>query len=146
MRYDGSEGLETHVKTDRANVRLLVAEDSHMIRKQIVDVLHKAGYAQVEQCPTGKVAYDFLRAAPKGTIPIDGMISDIEMPEMDGLTLCKKIRAELQWTELPIVMFSSLISVEMERKCRSVGATSCITKPQIGQLVMLIDGYCLKKS
>lgn len=62
---------------------------------------------------------------------------------MDGLTLCRKIREELGLKELRVVMFSSLITEQMAAKCDSVGADGCIGKPQIPELVELVDRFCL---
>jgi two-component system chemotaxis response regulator CheV len=62
---------------------------------------------------------------------------------MDGLILCKRVREELKLKDLPVVMFSSLINESMARKCDSVGASSYITKPEMGELGSLVDKLCL---
>ena len=74
---------------------------------------------------------------------IDLLISDIEMPKMDGLTLCRRVREELGVKKLKVIMFSSLITEQMAAKCTSVGADGSISKPQIPELVEMIDRFCL---
>jgi two-component system chemotaxis response regulator CheV len=57
------------------------------------------------------------------------VISDIEMPRMDGLTLTRRIREHAVLKNIPVVLFSSLISPDNEKKGRQVGATAQISKP-----------------
>ncbi|MBF0300352.1 MAG: hypothetical protein HQK51_16655 [Oligoflexia bacterium] len=59
---------------------------------------------------------------------------------MDGLTLCKKIRNELNWGNVPVVMFSSLIDEQMRSKCQTVGATTQLGKADIRNLNSVLDG------
>ena len=58
------------------------------------------------------------------------MVSDIEMPRMDGFTLTRRIREHAVLRELPVILFSSLISKDNEKKGKQVGATAQISKPQ----------------
>jgi two-component system chemotaxis response regulator CheV len=67
------------------------------------------------------------------------------MPRMDGLTLCKALRTEFNLKNTPIIMFSSLIDEQMKDKCRSVGATDQITKPEIHNLINMIDAMTFNK-
>ena len=69
------------------------------------------------------------------------LISDIEMPKMDGLTLCRKVKEELNYKHVPVVLFSSLINPPMEVKCDSVGADNYASKPELAKLIALIDHY-----
>ena len=73
---------------------------------------------------------------------IDIIITDIEMPQMDGLTLCKKCKRELNLLT-PVVLFSSLINDQMARKCESVGADNYVSKPEIEKLIAILDRHCL---
>ena len=72
----------------------------------------------------------------------NAIITDIEMPKMDGLTLCKKTREELDLRELPIIMFSSLINEQMVMKCKGVGASGSVSKPETNKLVAMLDEMC----
>ena len=72
------------------------------------------------------------------------MVTDIEMPQMDGHHLTKLIKEDAVLRELPVILFSSLINEEMRRKGEMVGADAQITKPEIANLVALIDRFVLK--
>jgi two-component system chemotaxis response regulator CheV len=69
------------------------------------------------------------------------VISDIEMPKMDGLTLCRKIKQDLGYSDIPVLLFSSLINPPMEVKCDSVGADGYASKPEIAKLVEMMDHF-----
>lgn len=135
----------------RANVGLIVAEDSVMIRIGIQKVLATAGYSNVKAFADGEECYQELvrlkdqsGSEAEFTKQVRVLVTDIEMPRMDGLTLCRKIREDLGLKELKIIMFSSLVTDQMAHKCKSVGADTWISKPQIPMLVELVDGYCLR--
>ena len=68
------------------------------------------------------------------------VITDIEMPQMDGLHLTKRIKEDPVLKQLPVVIFSSIIDEQMELKCREVGANAQLSKPKISELVGIIDG------
>ena len=67
------------------------------------------------------------------------IISDIEMPQMDGHRLLKLVRSDARFNGIPFILFSSLISEEMRRKGDELGADGQISKPEINQLIGLID-------
>jgi two-component system chemotaxis response regulator CheV len=70
---------------------------------------------------------------------ISMVITDIEMPQMDGHHLTKRIKNDERTSDIPVVIFSSLISDEMKRKGAKLGADFQISKPEIGQLVDGMD-------
>lgn len=121
---------------DRASKRIILAEDSPFMRTRIGEVLYNSGYAGAELYPDGEAAWDAIVGEGR---PIDAIISDIEMPRLDGLTLTKRIRDESVHEGVPIVLFSSLISADNKKKGQQVGATAQIPKPALHQLVRLID-------
>ncbi len=139
-------------RATRKDVKLLVAEDSNIIRNQIVSILQRSGYEQVTSFVNGEECYNGLKlikadAEHQGRDVSDFinlLISDIEMPCMDGLTLCKAVKKELGMKNLPVIMFSSLINDQLALKCDEVGADGHISKPQINELVQMVDGLCLK--
>ena len=152
MEYLGQEEMQHPRQASRPDVKVILAEDSAAIRAMITGVLQKGGYTQLQSFANGKDAYDAL-VQLKGQAEAEGapiaqyvtvVISDIEMPQMDGLTLCRTIKQSLGLTHLPVVMFSSLINEQTAEKCRAVGAEAWISKPQIGQLVQTIDSLCLE--
>ncbi len=132
----------------RNDRRLLLAEDSHVMRTLIKGNLVKAGYSNVTVCADGQEAWDTLQQSviQDGECPFDLVITDIEMPRIDGLHLTRRIREHPGLKGLPIVIFSSLVSVDNEKKCEAVGADAQITKPQLDKLVELVDGLIAKSA
>ncbi len=122
----------------RAEKHVWVAEDSSAIRKIIVSTLTAAGY-QVKSAENGEVAWTMLEeAAASGSLP-DLLISDIEMPKMDGLHLLSRVKGETRMRELPVVMFSSLGNDSNRDKALKLGALDLIRKPDLPQLVSMVD-------
>ena len=125
---------------------ILIAEDSPLLSKMIVDCLHKAGYTNVTATNNGQEAWDVLQTyIEKGNIEehVRCVITDIEMPQMDGHRLTKLIKDDPVLHGVPVVLFSSLINEEMRRKGESLGADAQLTKPEIGALVETIDRLLL---
>jgi two-component system chemotaxis response regulator CheV len=145
MRQESGNDLQSNKHgLDRSSIKILVAEDSAYILKIIVNKLEGAGY-QVTTASDGQIAWDILtsitNAKDFNTINdhIHLIISDIEMPQMDGLHLIKNVKSNELLKHIPCVVFSSLINEEMSLKCKSVGADAEISKPELGSLVELID-------
>ena len=143
--------VEDQQGVDRSANTVFVAEDSKYIMKIIVTTLEKAGY-KVMSANDGQLAWDKLTSIINSenfrTIEdhINIVVSDIEMPQMDGLHLIKNIKTNDTLRNLPCIVFSSLISTEMSLKCKSVGADAQISKPEIAGLVDLVDNFLSKKS
>lgn len=142
----GVDLFEEHAKRmterdGRDSTRILFAEDSNAMRALIQSNLHKAGYTNITLCVDGQNAWDKLESdvSEHGRVTFDILITDIEMPRIDGLHLTRRIKDNPQMNDLPIVIFSSLVSDDNEKKCKAVGADAQITKPQLDQLVDLID-------
>ena len=115
-----------------ADYRIIVAEDSPLIRKQVEDALTASGFTNLKICPDGKVAYD---AIVKDREACDLLITDVEMPRLDGLTLTRRIKENLETKNIPVVVFSSIMANDIKNKAASVGANYQVTKPEINQLV-----------
>ena len=129
---------------DRSNVKLVLADDSGLIRRLLKDTLTKAGFKNLRIFDDGKQALDFFvnLAEEKGenfNEYAQILITDIEMPQMDGLTLTRKIKEDVILKKLPVVIFSSLITSELKHKGESVGADAQLSKPEISELVDTID-------
>lgn len=137
----------------RPNVKILVAEDSGTMRSLITGILEKGGYTSVTTFTNGQAAHDAIvklndRAKADGTSVADMVslvISDIEMPQMNGLSLCRSIKQQLGLSDLPVVMFSTQINDDMVEQCKRVGADGWISKPEVTKLVKLIDKLALEK-
>ena len=70
---------------------------------------------------------------------LDLLFLDIEMPEMDGHRLTKLVKEDPETADIPIIIFSSLVNDEMKRKGAALGADEQLSKPEIGNLVRVID-------
>lgn len=123
--------------------KILVAEDSMMLSNLIIGFLHKSGYKNTVKFNNGKEAWDYLTEAKESGLPISNyvscIVSDIEMPLMDGHRLTKLIKTDDELKHIPVILFSSLISDELRIKGQEVGADEQITKPEIVELVNIID-------
>ncbi|MBF0411541.1 MAG: chemotaxis protein CheV [Desulfamplus sp.] len=132
------------VSRDKLNI--LFAEDSSIIRKGVMRVLKEAGFIQIKDFENGQAALDYcLSNVDKLATPelSTVMITDIEMPQMDGLTLCKIIKEHKILNRINVVVFSSLINTQMIEKCKRVNADSYVTKPESNSLIDILDGFCL---
>ena len=123
--------------------KILVAEDSMMLSNLIIGFLHKSGYKNTVKFNNGKEAWNYLTEAKESRLPISNyvscIVSDIEMPLMDGHRLTKLIKTDDELKHIPVILFSSLISDELRIKGQEVGADEQITKPEIVELVNIID-------
>ncbi len=129
---------------DRSSIKLVMADDSALIRRLLKDTLTKAGFKNLRIFDDGKQALDFIKelAVNKGEDfikEVQLLITDIEMPQMDGLTLTRKIKEDETLKKLPVVIFSSLITGELRHKGESVGANAQLSKPEVSELVDTID-------
>ena len=115
-----------------ADYHIIVAEDSPLIRKQVEDALVASGFTNLNICPDGKVAYD---AIVRDREHCDLLITDVEMPHLDGLTLTRRIKENVETKDVPVIVFSSIMSADIKRKAASVGANYQVTKPEITQLI-----------
>ncbi len=131
------------VKDKRAKVHVVIAEDSGMLRELLVTTLHESGYRFVRDFGNGQDAWEYLQGLAKKDGPIEDqvgiVITDVEMPKMDGHRLLKLIREDDRLKEVPVVLFSSLISEEMRIKGESLGASGQVSKPEINKLINLLD-------
>ena len=127
----------------RNNKPIFVVEDSNLLSKLIIESLHKAGYENTWKFDNGQEAWDKLTELKSKELPlIDSVacvVSDIEMPLMDGHRLTKLIKDDLTLKSIPVILFSSLINEEMRKKGEELGANAQISKPEIVKLVSLID-------
>ena len=135
------DALEEIGTRPRNEVPIVLAEDSQLLNRLIVDSLNKAGYNNVIHFENGKLAYDYIKSCKeKGTLDdIKCIITDIEMPIMDGHRLTKLIKSDDATKKIPLIIFSSLVNEEMRRKRESLGADRQLSKPEIGNLVAVID-------
>jgi len=129
---------------DRGNIKLFLADDSPLIRRLLSDTLTKAGFKYLNFFDDGQQALESLLAIANNkkenfTEDVQILITDIEMPQLDGLTLTRKIKENPYLNKLPVIIFSSLITGDLRHKGDSVGADGQLSKPEVGQLVTMVD-------
>lgn len=130
----------------RNDVPILIAEDSALLNKLIVDSLRRAGYVNLTHTENGQQAWDFIcECKEDGSVEqhVQCVITDIEMPQMDGHRLTKLIKSDEALKDIPVVIFSSLVNEEMKKKGEALGANAQLSKPEIGNLVKEIDKLVL---
>ena len=123
---------------------VVVADDSRTILNQMGEMLTHAGFKVSSFCD-GQAAWEHLekvRSREDFQKEVAAVVTDIEMPRMDGFHLCSRIRADATLRQLPVILFSSMINDAQRRKGEEVGATDQITKPEIAQLVQRLEA-CL---
>jgi len=133
---------------ERSSKNILVAEDSAVLRQLLIDTLSEAGYSNLRVFENGKEAWEYLASLSadesiEPTEEINLIITDIEMPQMDGHHLTDRIKKDLRLNDIPVIIFSSLITQDLYHKGESVGAEAQVSKPEILQLVEYIDKYIL---
>ncbi len=141
-------GLGGNVEGFKSHLKVLTADDSAVVRKMIHTRLDKAGF-DIMGFNDGLEAWkkvceirDLIREGNPISNYIDVVISDIEMPRMDGYTLTKNIRSVPEFADIPVILFSSMINKDILHKGQAVGATAQLSKPQIGELLETIRTVC----
>lgn len=137
------ESLDKLGERESSDKTVLIVEDSMLLSKMIVECLHKAGYKNTVKVDNGQEAWDYLEECKTSGDPIEKhvscIVSDIEMPLMDGHRLTKLVKEDSVLKDIPLILFSSLISEEIHIKGKALGADEQITKPEIANLVGIID-------
>ncbi len=134
--------------------RILHADDSASIRHLVGKMLEADGRFEVMQCNDGREAYNKLmeikQEAFANNLPIEsylqGIITDIEMPFMDGLTLCKEVKDDPFFKNLSIAVFSSLITESLAHRAESVGADAQYAKPDLQAIADKMYELILEKN
>ncbi|MEE7515818.1 chemotaxis protein CheV [Vibrio cholerae] len=150
VTVDRKVDLNQRMVTKRNAKTIMVVDDSAFIRNLIQDTLSSAGY-NIIACKDGGEAHEKLmelkQAAKEENVPvselIDAVVTDVEMPRMDGMHLIKRLRDDDSYSSMPIVMFSSLMSDDNRAKALALGANDTLTKPEIGKMVAMMDKYIL---
>ena len=129
---------------DRSELKLVLADDSPLIRKLLKETLTKAGFTNMKIFDDGEQALDYLEGLKKDlgksfVKEVQLLITDIEMPQMDGLTLTRKVKEDEVLKRLPVIIFSSLITDDLRHKGESVGADAQLSKPEIEELIGVVD-------
>jgi two-component system chemotaxis response regulator CheV len=151
-KYDVTQDRSVNISESSAKKReaktALVVDDSAFIRSLIENTLRSAGF-NIISAKDGGEAFEklikFERISKEEGVAItefvDAIVSDVEMPRMDGMHLVKRLRETDAYKTMPIIMFSSIMSEDNRAKALQLGANDTITKPEIGRMVSLVDKY-----
>jgi two-component system chemotaxis response regulator CheV len=136
--------VKAYTGMDREGVPIVVAEDSALLRKMLTEALHTAGYYNLHVLNNGEEAWEYISGVKESgadniTAKVSCLITDIEMPKMDGHRLSKLVKSDPVLKDIPVVIFSSLIDENMQKKGVEVGADAQLSKPEIGNLVGIVD-------
>jgi two-component system chemotaxis response regulator CheV len=138
--FDSVKGQpSTDVQANLLSKKIYIADDSHVIRKKINLLLEKTGFTDLHFFENGQLIYD---AVTSGNEKVDLVLSDIEMPVMDGLTMCKTLKSS--FPEIPVIIMSSMVNDQISVKCQSVHADASISKGEIDSLPLIIAKVLMK--
>lgn len=127
---------------ERSNKVIYIAEDSAVLRQLIEDTLRKSGYHNLVFFKNGEEASQQIESVAKSGKILEAvqlLITDIEMPKMDGHHLTKRVKDNPETKDLPVIIFSSLITNDLHHKGEKVGANAQVSKPEIAKLITLVD-------
>ena len=131
------------------NQPIIYAEDSQLLSTLIYDGLSKAGYTRILPTNNGLELWNILQKyKEEGTVKenVACVVTDIEMPQMDGHRLLKLIKNDPDLKDIPVIIFSSLINEEMRKKGESLGADAPLSKNDIGEFIKKLDEILAKKA
>lgn len=148
VKLDKSVNLNQKMVSKRNSKTIMVVDDSAFIRSMIQETLSSSGYNVITSKDGGE-AFEKLTEiqdiVKKENSSIDeiinAIVTDVEMPRMDGMHLVKRLREIELYNNTPIIMFSSIMSDDNRMKALDLGANDTITKPEIGKMVGLMDKY-----
>lgn len=111
------------------STRILILDDMPTIRDLVRSQLNELGFTDITEAADGKEGYQALRDAVASGSPIQLVISDWNMPEMDGLELLKVVRATPEWGKLPFILLTSESEKEQVTNAVMAGVNQYIVKP-----------------
>lgn len=142
-RYFRTDSVENPLGLPRERLRILLAEDSPTVREAIGATLRNSGYTQLTFFENGAQAWRWLCEQLEATGRAEGVadlvISDVEMPQVDGFHLTKRIKDHPQLKHLPVLLYSSIITPDNAKKGKAVGCDAQVSKPELKKVVQLAD-------
>jgi two-component system chemotaxis response regulator CheV len=149
----GLQLSEVEVMKDRKRSEkpVVIAEDSVFLRRMIMEAMEIAGYTNVRPFDNGQDAWEYMVKSRDDCLefnnPIESkasaIITDIEMPRMDGHHLTKLVKGDAHLKKIPVIVFSSLIHDSQKLQGEAIGVDAHLSKPQIGNLVATLDRLIL---
>jgi len=120
----------------RGNTLVYAADDSSIVRSRLEHILQELNYSHYKFFINGEQVLETVRNLPNDLRP-KIIIADIEMPQMDGLTLCKRIKEK--FPRIKVIILSSLITEQIAQKCREVHADKFLSKSEFEKIVPMVD-------
>lgn len=112
------------------NMKILVVDDFSTMRRIVKNLLRQIGYANIEEAEDGAQAYSKLKNGGFSFV-----VSDWNMPNMDGLDLLKKVRSDPELKDLPILMVTAEAEKEKVITAIQAGVNNYIVKPFTGEVL-----------
>lgn len=137
----GESGDKTFDIKGQKEKEVVIIDDSRVILMQVSSTLKKAGF-QVSAHSDGQAGWDYLEGLREaGTLDskVLAIISDIEMPRMDGHHFCRLVKKNPAYSKIPVILFSSMINEALRKKGESVGADDQVTKPELDTLINRVE-------
>lgn len=129
--------FEANGLKNRSDVPVLIVEDSLLLKTLMVRTLEKAGYADLAVMDNGREAWDYImecRQTGSVSQKVQCVITDIEIPGVDGFRLTQLIKSDEELKNIPVIIFSSLINEEAKARLKELGADAQMSKPELGSL------------
>ncbi len=104
--------------------KILIVDDSETLREHVKTVLKSASHEVIE-AENGVVGLTQL----KNNSGIQLILCDVNMPEMDGITMCSKVFEDAEFKKIPIFMLTTESSPELKERGKSYGVKAWVTKP-----------------
>lgn len=145
--HPGSYKQEAKVSSlqERSNLRIVYCEDSATVRQITVNFLKESGFENIKVFGSGLEGLEYLQSPENEGV--DLVLSDIEMPNLDGLAFCKSLKSDAKFEKVPFVFFSSIINDEMRKKCEGIKCDAAFSKPQMNLIIDFIERrYSQKRS
>jgi len=122
-------------------MKILVVDDSTMLRDMLVYTLNESGYSDVVEAKDG---LEGLQKAKENKF--DLIFSDINMPELDGLSMIEKIRQLPGYEKTPILILTTERGEDMKQKGKKAGATGWVVKPFVPERLLKVVDMVLNKN
>ncbi|NLS91165.1 MAG: chemotaxis protein CheV [Planctomycetaceae bacterium] len=138
------ESIDKDQAAAKAEVPIIYADDSQLVRAMVKDSLHEAGFQHLRGFPDGQDAWEYLNDLAKESTAdnirekVACIVTDVEMPRMDGLSLTKKIRQNPVLAGVPVIVFSSIATRDNQKKGLQVGASAQVSKAKYDELIQTV--------
>ena len=142
-QYFRTDVVDNPLGLPREQLKIMLAEDSPTVREAIGNTLRNSGYTQLFFFDNGAEAWDWmqrmLKANGRREDVCDLIISDVEMPQIDGFHLTKRVKEHTELKHIPVLLYSSIITPDNHKKGQAVGADAQVAKPELNKVVQLAD-------